>query len=55
MIIVILLSYNKNTHVNKKPSVPEEPKKMVGKMKSSENTMKSYLGLAGKEDVLCKN
>ena len=35
--------------LNKKSSVQEESKKMVGKMKSAENAMKSSLGLAVKK------
>ncbi|KAM3236887.1 hypothetical protein P3L10_011916 [Capsicum annuum] len=34
--------------LNKKSSVPEESKKIVGKMKSAENAMKKFLGPAGK-------
>ncbi|XP_047257077.1 uncharacterized protein LOC124889421 [Capsicum annuum] len=39
----------------KKPGMPEEQEKMVGKMKSAENAMKSFLGPAGKENVSYKD
>lgn len=35
--------------------MPEEQEKMVGKIKSAENAMKSFLGLVGKEDVSYKD
>ncbi|KAM3199798.1 hypothetical protein P3L10_032158 [Capsicum annuum] len=41
--------------LNKKFSVPEKPEKMVGKMKSAVNVVKSSLRLASKEDVSYKN
>ncbi|KAF3641139.1 putative photosystem II D2 protein-like [Capsicum annuum] len=41
--------------LNKKPSVPEEPEKMVGKIKSAGNAVKGSLRLASKEDVSYKN
>ncbi|PHT41380.1 Bidirectional sugar transporter SWEET16, partial [Capsicum baccatum] len=41
--------------LNKKSSVPEKSKKMVGKMKSAENAMKYSLGPAGKENVSYKD
>lgn len=41
--------------LNKKSSVPEKSKKMVEKIKSTENAMKNSLGPAGKEDVSYKD
>ncbi|KAM3284704.1 hypothetical protein P3S67_023503 [Capsicum chacoense] len=41
--------------LNKKPRVPEEPKKMVGKIKSAENDVKSSLRLTSEKDVSYKN
>ncbi|KAM3327778.1 hypothetical protein P3S68_033827 [Capsicum galapagoense] len=40
--------------LTKKPSMLEDPKKMVGKVKSVENDIKSSLGLVGYEDVSYK-
>ncbi|KAM3358624.1 hypothetical protein P3S68_021557 [Capsicum galapagoense] len=41
--------------LSKKPSMPKDPKKMVGKVKSVENDMKNSPGLMGYEDVSYKN
>ena len=41
--------------LTKKPSMLEELEKMVGKVKSVENDMESFLGLVGKEDVSYKD
>lgn len=41
--------------LNKKPSMPEKLDKMVEKVKSVENKMKSSLGLVGYEDVSYTN
>ncbi|KAF3615246.1 hypothetical protein FXO38_35227 [Capsicum annuum] len=41
--------------LTKKPSIPEKLEKMVGKVKSVENDMESFLGLVGKEDVSYKD
>ncbi|KAM3281310.1 hypothetical protein P3S67_028331 [Capsicum chacoense] len=43
------------TILTKKPSIPEKSEKMVGKVKSVENDMESFLGLVGKEDVSYKD
>ncbi|KAM3199235.1 hypothetical protein P3L10_031595 [Capsicum annuum] len=41
--------------LTKKPSMPKEPEKMVGKVKSVENDMKNSPGLMGYKDVSYKN
>ncbi|KAM3218347.1 hypothetical protein P3L10_022877 [Capsicum annuum] len=41
--------------LTKKPSMPKEPEKMVGKVKSVENDMKNSPGLMDYEDVSYKN
>ncbi|KAM3283508.1 hypothetical protein P3S67_027153 [Capsicum chacoense] len=54
ILLSLLLSEPPKFHT-KKPSMPKEPEKMVGKVKSVENDMKNSPGLMDYEDVSYKN